>query len=357
MLLPTTASTVWILAIVSLLCLGSWANTLKLSGKWRFEYFYFDFVFGLLLIAGAAALLLGSARPQELTFQDNLMLAGYRKMAWALGSGVVLNLGMLLLLAAMTISGMTVSFGLTLGLALVIGAVWDFANTAQAGAALTWGGVLLLLAAVVVIALAYAWSLQDRQKAPQTPLQADPRAKSKRAKSSGALLTILLAMFGGIALSLFPRILAEATGDENGLAPYSSLLLLAISAVLSAPFFVLFFTTFPVTGAAAGPRGYLGGTKKQHLMGLTGGIVWGAGLLSYLLMATAPANAKPVASIPNALIQYMLTHGAMLVAAVWGLLAWGEFRGASQRAHLLVVGMLVLLLAGLGVVGFAFSPK
>ena len=77
-------------------------------------------------------LALGSGRPQELTFQDNLLLAGYRKMAWAMGSGVVLNLGTLLLLAAMTIAGMSVAFPLTLGVALVIGAVWDFANATQA---------------------------------------------------------------------------------------------------------------------------------------------------------------------------------------------------------------------------------
>src|SRR5690349_21886082 len=118
MLLPTTASTVWILAIVSLLCLGSWANTLKLAGKWRFEYFYYDFVLGILLCAGVAALALGSGRAQELTVSDNLILVGYRKMAWALGSGVVLNLGMLLLLAAMSIAGMSVAFSLSLGVAL-----------------------------------------------------------------------------------------------------------------------------------------------------------------------------------------------------------------------------------------------
>src|SRR5438045_7300930 len=100
MILPSTASAVWSLAIVSLMCLGSWANTLKLAGRWRFEYFYYDFVFGIVLCAGIAALALGSGRPQELTLQDNLLLVGYRKMAFALGSGVVLNLGMLLLLAA-----------------------------------------------------------------------------------------------------------------------------------------------------------------------------------------------------------------------------------------------------------------
>src|ERR1700731_1880261 len=113
MILPATASAVWILAIVSLLCLGSWANTLKLAGKWRFEYFYYDFVLGILLTAGLAAFLLGAARPQELTFQDNLLLAGYRKMAWALASGLALNMGTLLLLASMAVSSMSVAFPLT----------------------------------------------------------------------------------------------------------------------------------------------------------------------------------------------------------------------------------------------------
>ena len=357
MLLPTTASTVWILAIVSLMCLGSWANTLKLSGKWRFEYFYYDFVFGILLSAAVAAFVLGSARSQELTFQDNMLLAGYRKMAWALGSGVVLNLGTLLLLASVTLSGMSVGFPLALGVALAIGTIWDFANGAQASTALTLGGVVLLLAAVAVIALAHVWRLQDQRNAAQTALQPDPRVKLKRPRSPGAAVAILLAVFGGIALSTFPRILAEATFGENGLAPYSAILLVAISALVSAPFFVLFFITFPVAGAAGTARGYLDGGKKQHLLGVTGGVLWTAGMLSFLLMAGAPPNVQPGASTQNALIQYVLNHGAVLVAAAWGLLAWREFSGASQRARLLVAGMLVLFLVGLAVVAFAFSPK
>ena len=60
---------------------------------------------------------------------------------------------------------------------------------------------------------------------------------------------------------------------------------------------------------------------------------------------------------PARLIQYPLNHGALLVAAAWGLFAWREFRGAGNRVHMLVVAMLVLSLAGLGVVAFAFSPK
>lgn len=352
MILPTTAFAVWILAIVSLLCLGSWANTLKLAGKWRFEYFYYDFVLGILLCGGVAALVLGSGRAQELTFQDNLLLTGYRQMAWAMGSGLVLNLGTLLLLAAMTIAGMSVAFPLTLGVALVVGAVWDFANATQANTLLTFIGVALLAAAVIVTGLAYVRLLRAQREAAQQALTPDPRTKSKRAKPAGAGLAIVLSVVGGIALSTFPRILAQGTSGENGLAPYPAVVLLSVAAILSSPFFVLFFTTFPVVTIAGSPAGYLAGSLKQHLMGVTGGIVWGAGILTALLAAAAPREAQP-----SALIRYILSNGALLVAAAWGLLAWREFRGGGDRVRMLAAGMVVLFLAGLGMVAFAFSPN
>ena len=352
MLLPTTASTVWLLAIVALVCLGSWANTLKLAGNWRFEHFYIDFVLGVLLSAGVAALVWGSGHSQELTFQDNLTLATYRKMAWALGSGVILNLGTMLLLGAVSVSGLSVGFPITLGVALVIGTIWEYTSVAEASLVLTLAGILLLLAAVVGAALSYIWRLQDqRQKTQAAPLRPDPRVKSaRRAKGPAAASAIALAVFGGIALSIFPHILAESIGPEGGLAPYSAVLLLSASLLLSVPFFVLFFTTFPLAGQPAGTGGYFGGNKMQHLLGVVGGILWGAGMLASLLVEGAPAAAQP-----NPSIRYALSHGAVLVAAVWGLLAWREFRGTSDRVRMLVAGMLVLFVSGLGMVAFAFA--
>jgi glucose uptake protein len=352
MILPTTAIAVCILAIVSLLCLGSWANTLKLAGKWRFEYFYYDFVFGILLCAGVAALALGSGRSQELTVSDNLILVGYRKMAWAMGSGVVLNLGMLLLLAAMSIAGMSVAFALSLGVALVIGGVWDFVNTTQANMPLTFMGVALLAGGVVVTALTYIRLLRVRREAAQKALTPDPRAKTKRPKPAGAGLVIVLSVVSGIALSVFPKVLGEATIGDGNIAPYPALLLLAVAALVSSPFFVLFFTTFPVSSTAGMPAGYLGGSGKQHLMGIAGGMVWGAGILTSLMVAGAPANLHP-----SFLVQYALNSGAVLVAVAWGLLAWNEFRGGGDRVRMLSIGMVVLLLAGVGLVAFALSPK
>jgi glucose uptake protein len=352
MILPTTAVAVWILAIVSLLCLGSWANTLKLAGRWRFEYFYYDFVLGILLSAGVAALVLGSGRPQELTFQDSLLLTGYRKMAWVLGSGVVLNLGTLLLLAAMGLAGMSVAFPLTLGVAAVFGTLWDFAFGTPSNTLLTLVGIALLVAAIVVAALAYIRLREVRRQAAQQALTPDPRAKSKHPKPTGAALAIVFSVAGGIVLAAFPRILAEGTSGDNGLAPYPAILLLSVAALLSSPFFVLFFTTFPLHGAPGSPTGYLSGTRKQHLLGITGGIIWGVGILTFLLAQAAPASAQP-----SQLIQYLLSNSALLVAAAWGLLAWREFKDGDERVGMLAAGMVVLFLTGLGMVAFALLPK
>ena len=41
-----------ILCIVTMVCWGSWGNTLKLAGKsWRYELYYWDYVIGIFLFS------------------------------------------------------------------------------------------------------------------------------------------------------------------------------------------------------------------------------------------------------------------------------------------------------------------
>jgi len=46
--------------ILSMVCWGSWANTLKLCPGFRFQLFYWDYVIGLLVGAAAWGMTLGS---------------------------------------------------------------------------------------------------------------------------------------------------------------------------------------------------------------------------------------------------------------------------------------------------------
>ncbi|MEQ1588690.1 MAG: multidrug DMT transporter permease, partial [Cyclobacteriaceae bacterium] len=50
-----------IFCFITMLCWGSWANTQKLTaGQWRFELFYWDYVFGIVLFTLLFALTVGS---------------------------------------------------------------------------------------------------------------------------------------------------------------------------------------------------------------------------------------------------------------------------------------------------------
>ena len=50
-----------LLCVVTMLCWGSWANTQKAVGqRWRFELFYWDYVFGVVLASLIFAFTLGS---------------------------------------------------------------------------------------------------------------------------------------------------------------------------------------------------------------------------------------------------------------------------------------------------------
>ena len=155
MILPTTYGAALLLTFLSMLCWGSWANTQKLSGKWRFELYYFDYALGVLLCALIAALTFGSLNSQELGAFDTLALTARRKMAYAFAGGVVFNLANMLLVAAISISGLAVAFPIGIGLALVVGVVWNYYLKPQGNPLLLFGGAGLVVFAIVVDAIAY----------------------------------------------------------------------------------------------------------------------------------------------------------------------------------------------------------
>jgi len=101
--LPSTYSAELALIVFSIVCWGSWANLLKLGRSGRFELFYYDFAWGALLCAAVAAFTFGTLNSKELTFQENLLIAGYRNMAFAFGAGMLFNFANMLLAAGISV--------------------------------------------------------------------------------------------------------------------------------------------------------------------------------------------------------------------------------------------------------------
>jgi glucose uptake protein len=336
MIIPETYTSALLLIILTMLCWGSWANTFKLAGKWRFELFYYDYSAGVLLAAIIAAVTFGSMG-DGLVFADNLQFAGKRNMAYALAGGVVFNLANMLLVAAISVAGLAVAFPVGIGLALVVGVIWNYFLNPQGNPTLLAAGVALVVGAIIVDALAYG--VQARSQ----------RAASGR-KSSGAKGVSLSLASGLLMGSFYPLVeMGKGRGPEaGGLGAYAVAFLFAIGVFVSTFVFNLYFLNFPVEGAPLSMVAYFRGNLKQHALGIAGGLIWCVGTISNFAAASAP---KSVQIGPA--ISYAIGQGATMVSALWGLLVWREFSGARSGVKVLLALMLLLFLAGLILVSIA----
>lgn len=91
--------------ILSMLCWGSWANTMKLCPGYRFQVFYWDYVIGLIVGALALGLTLGSMGTAGRPFFADLAQTDAHHIWLAIAGWAVFNIAHLLLVAAIEIAG------------------------------------------------------------------------------------------------------------------------------------------------------------------------------------------------------------------------------------------------------------
>ena len=341
MILPATYNSALLLIILSMICWGSWANTFKMAGKWRFELFYYDYALGVLLAAIVAAYTFGSMG-EDLSFSDNLIIALRRDMAYAAAAGVVFNMANMLLVAAISVAGMAVAFPIGIGLALVVGVVWNYILNPQGNLTFLATGVVLVVGAIIVDAWAYS------AHARTVTLKTAKLAKKSPGRSPKG---ILLSLISGLLMGSFYPLVEMAKGggpDNAGLGPYAVAFLFAVGVFLSTFVFNLYFLNLPVQGEGLSMFDYFKGSAKQHILGILGGLIWCTGAIANFVAASAPKSVQV-----GPAISYAVGQGATMVSALWGLLVWKEFAGASSKVRVLLTLMLVLFLAGLIIVSMA----
>jgi glucose uptake protein len=335
MVLPETYAAALALSILSMLCWGSWANTTKLAGpKWRFELFYYDYAFGVVLAAVIAAFTFGMMGV-ELNFIDNVSITGKRQIFYAVLAGVIFNLANMLLVAAITIAGLAVAFPIGIGLALVVGVVLNYILNPQGNKLLLFGGVAIVLVAIIVDALAYA------EHAASQPVTAKKR-KTSTGKGIG------ISLISGLLMGSFYPIVVLSKQGEIGLGPYSVAFFFSLGVFFSTFIFNFYFMNLPVQGEPVSFTAYFRGKGSQHLLGILGGVIWCAGAIANFVAASAPQSVQV-----GPAISYALGQGATLVSALWGLLVWKEFEGASGKAKGLIAVALLLFVVGLALVSIA----
>jgi glucose uptake protein len=330
-----------LLMILSMICWGSWANTYKLSGKWRFELFYWDYAVGVLLAAIIAAYTFGTLGFDGFLFTDDLMRAGRRNIAYGAGAGVIFNLANILLVAAIAVAGMSVAFPVGIGLALIIGVIWNYIINPQGNPTLLFTGVAIVIAAIVVDAMAYrSLGLMKVKKEIKA-------GRSKTTIPKVGWKGIILSIASGLLMGSFYPLVEMGKQGDAGLGPYAIAFVFACGIFASTFVFNLFFMNLPVQGPPVEILDYFKGSLKQHALGILGGGIWAVGTITNFVVASAPdAHVGPA-------ISYALGQGATLISALWGLLVWKEFRGAEGAVKVQLALMLILFATGLTLISIA----
>jgi glucose uptake protein len=324
MFIPQTYSLAIILCIVTMLCWGSWGNTQKLAGKsWRFELYYWDYVIGILLFSLILGHTLGSTGESGRSFAEDIHQAETKNMLNAALGGVIFNASNILLVAAMSIAGMAVAFPVGVGIALALGVIINYIFAPKGDAVLLFSGVALVVVAIILDAVAYR------------------KHSSSQQKVSGK--GIMLSVSAGVLMALFYRFVASSmvtsfeVPEPGKLTPYSAVFFFALGVLASNFIFNYFIMKRPFEGEPLSFADYRKGSLGVHLTGILGGIIWNIGMAMSIIASGKAGFA----------ISYGLGQGATLVAALWGVFIWKEFRGASKQVSVLILLMFLAYLAGL----------
>jgi glucose uptake protein len=328
--------------ILSLVCLGSWANFYKLAGKWRFELFCFDFALGLAAVALILALTAGNLGFDGFNFRDDLMSAGKREWLFGFLGAVLFNFANMLMIAAVSVAGISLTFPVGFGFAFIVGSAISYATGPGVNPAFLFGGCALLALAVILNCSAFSRL---------GVLKHENQARAGTAKSTrrpSSMQGIILAMLGGGLMGTFPPLLAKAQIVEIGLGPYSLMAIFGVGVLFSTFVFNLFFMNLPIEGDPLEFTAYLKGSMRQHAMGAIGGGLWALGATAALVTTTPKGDTH----LPQATLD-LLSQSAPLLAALFGLLVWREYKGGDLRVKLSAVLMLLLFAGGVAAISLA----
>lgn len=322
-----TVPQAFFMVFVIMIAWGSWANTMKKCGNWRFEGYYWDFAGSIILWTFLLGILLGGVTPSgwdSLQFIHSLQQTQLTAFLWAGFAGLVLGIGNILLIAAIALAGFATGFPLAIGIALVLGAVLAFVTNPGATSQphLLFIGLAFITSAIIANSIAY--HIKEQHK----PM-----------KTSSFKRGIILCLLSGVCIALFPFPFNYAF--QTGMSPYVGSFLSTLGSFLAACILLPILMRFPLIPGqkSIGFTEYKRAKTSWHVWALIGGIVWSIGTIFNLVVSAQPAFSVAIA--------YTLGQCATMVAAIWGVFIWKEFKGAPPKVYFILGSMFALFIIGI----------
>jgi glucose uptake protein len=325
MFVPTTFAVALLMTIFSTVCWGSFANTFKGTKNYRFELYYWDYGLGIFLIAVVLALTMGSFAGGPTAFLANVHSADGINLLYAALGGFVFNIANVLLIAGIEIVGLSIAFPISIGIALVEGVVLSYALQPRGNAALLGAGVFMALVAVVLVGKAYG------------ALRSASDTVSRRG--------VVICVISGLLMGVFAPFITRAMTRGHTLTPYTSAVFLTLGAFLCCFVFNPILMRKPIVGTPVAAGDYFRAPAGYHALGLLGGAIWGTGTVFNFVAA----------SLVGVAISYAIGQASPMVACLWGVFAWKEFRGANKRAKGYLAAMFAAYVLALALIAHAYA--
>ena len=325
MFVPSTFAVALLMTITSTICWGSFANTFKGTRNYRFELYYWDYALGIFLIALLLAFTMGSYAGGPAAFLPNLRAADGLNLFYAALGGFIFNIANVLLVAGIEIVGLAVAFPISIGIALVEGVILSYALQPKGSPALLAAGVFMALVAVVLVGKAYG------------ALRSGAAPVSRRG--------VTVCIVSGLLMGIFAPFVTRSMTRGHTLTPYTTAVCLTFGAFLCCFVFNTILMRHPIVGAPVSGRDYFRAPMSYHALGLLGGGIWGLGTVFNFVAA----------SLVGVAISYAIGQASPMVACLWGVFVWKEFRGANVRAKTYLAAMFASYLLALVLIARAYA--
>lgn len=323
MFVPTTFAAALLMTILSTVCWGSFANTFKGTRNYRFELYYWDYGLGIFLISVVLALTMGSFAGGPTAFLANVHSADGINLFYAALGGFIFNIANVLLVAGIEIVGLAVAFPISIGIALVEGVVLSYALQPRGNPMLLGAGVFMAVVAVVLVGKSYG------------ALRAT--VVSRRG--------VVVCVISGLLMGIFAPFVTRAMTRGNTLTPYTTAVFLTLGAFLCCFVFNTILMRKPIVGSQVAAADYFRAPGSYHALGLLGGAIWGVGTVFNFVAA----------SLVGVAISYAIGQASPMVACLWGVFVWKEFRGANARAKGYLAAMFGAYLLALVLIARAYA--
>ncbi len=219
---------------------------------------------------------------------------------------------------------MAVAFPIGVGLALALGVITTYLTKPEGNPLLLGIGVAAIVVAILVDALAYK---RLTAKGHKTPVK-------------GIVLSIACGILMGFFYSYVVAAMATdfANPEPGKLTPYTAIVLFSAGLLASSFLWNTIIMIKPFSGSPV-PFGdyFTKGSLRLHLIGILGGVIWNIGM-AFGIIASGVAGPA---------LSYGLGQGATMIAAIWGVFIWKEFKDAPPGTNKLLAAMFFFYLVGL----------